>query len=129
MSIRRKAFLAIALLTTALVTWFLVLPMFQYSATRKKFPLGMTLEEAQKVARKPFRVLSAEGGVVYGSGTREDPATPTPPEELKQAAIRTEMHCEADGALLMFNYYDKLAEIRPIGSLVDIVIWKHTRGW
>ena len=129
MSIRRKVFLASALLTAALVMWFLVLPMFQYSAARKKFRLGMSLEEAQKVARKPFLALSAAGGVVYGRGTPEDPATPTPPENLKQTAILTEMHCEADGVLLMFNYYNKLVEIRPIGSLVDILIWKHTRGW
>jgi hypothetical protein len=39
------------------------------------------------------------------------------------------MYCDGDGALLLFNYYDDLIEIRPIGSLVDIVIWKHTRGW
>ncbi len=127
MSIRRKAVLAAVVLSAGFITWFLVLPMFQYSAARKKYPLGMTLEDAQKVARKPFRVLSAEGGVVYGPP--KGPFTNKPPDHLKRTEVRTEMYCEEDGALLLFNYYDQLIEIRPIRSLVDIAIWKHTRRW
>ncbi len=117
------------MLVGVLVAWFLVLPMLKYSAAKKKFRLGMTLQEAQTVARKPFRAISTEGGVVYPSGTNRDVTTTIPPENMKQEAILTEMYCEPDGALLLFNYYNKLVEIRPTGSLVDIIIWKQTRGW
>ncbi len=122
---RRKLLLAGGLLALAVLTWFLVVPMFQYSAARKKFPLGMTLEDAQKVARKPFQVQSGYGGVTYGP--KEGPATAVPPEDMKATEVLTQMVCDQDGAFLLFNWHNKLIEIRPTRSPVDFFVWKHTR--
>ncbi len=129
MSTRHKVLLTSAFVVVALVAWFFVLPMLQYSAAKKKFRLGMTLEEAQRIARKPFRAISTEGGVIYFSGTNNELSTTIPPENMKQSAISTEMYCDADRAVLLFNYYNKLVEIRPYGSLIDMILWKQTRGW
>ena len=126
MSTRRKLLLGASVLSLALITWFLILPVFQYSAARKKFPLGMKLEDAQRVARQPFRVTSAAGGVTYGP--REGPHTPVPPDNLKDTEVLTMMDCNRDGAFLLFNWRNRLIEIRPSRSLIDLIIWKQTRS-
>ena len=121
MSKRRKTVVAVFLVVAGLLLWFLLLPMFRYSAARKKYVVGMSLEQVQKIAKTPFET---HFDVAYNV----DPAWKGEmPESAKQIVVVCVVYCPRECVELGFNSYSNLVEIRPVNDPIDLSLWLRSR--
>ncbi len=120
MSARRKITAAALLVVVGLSGWFLVLPMIRFSAARKKYVVGMSLAQVQKIAKAPFETHSVPYPV-YPEWKGEMP------ESAKQTIVVGVMSCPEECVQLGFNSYSKLVEVMPINDPIDFRLWLRSR--
>src|SRR5256885_580192 len=116
MSAKRKISLAVLLLVVALSTWFLAIPMVKFSTARKKYVLGMSLEQAQRIAKAPFETDFA---IPYNTLWSHAET----PEPAKRMTVIGLMYCPKECVILGFNWYSNLVEIQPVNDPIDFRLW------
>jgi len=122
MALRRKVVVAGLLVAVGFGVWLLGLPMLRFSAARKKYVIGMSLEQAQRIAKPPFAIDFA---IPY-------PVSPEwksgeVPEPAKQTVVVGVMHSPRECIVLGFNSYSNLVEIQPINDPIDFALWLRSR--
>lgn len=121
MSAKRKITVTALLIVVGLSVWFLVLPMVRFSAARKKYVVGMSLEQVHKIARAPFET---HFDIPY-------PVDPDwkgeMPESAKQTVVIGLVYCPKECVQLGFNSYSNLVEIMPVNDPIDFKLWLRSR--
>ena len=121
MSAKRKTILAAVLIVVALSTWFLAPPMARFSEARKKYVLGMPLEQAQRIAKIPAQVSFVPYPVSPNWKSGEMP------EEAKRTTVVSVLYYPKECVVLGFNSYSNLVEIQPANDPIDLVLWLRSR--
>ena len=110
------------LVAVGLAVWFLGLPMLRFSAARKKYVVGMSLEQAQRIAKTPFEIDFA---IPYPVSPEWKPGEM--PESAKQTVVVGVMHCPRECVVLGFNSYSNLVEVQPVNDPIDFTLWLRSR--
>lgn len=121
MSAKRKATVAALLVVVGLSVWFLALPMVRFSAARKKYVVGMSLEQVQKIAKTPFET---HFDIAYPVDSKWEGEMP---ESAKQTVVIGVVYCPKECAELRFNSYSNLVEIRANNDPIDFWLWLRSR--
>lgn len=122
MSTKRMATLATLLIVVGFSTWFLAVPMIRFSGARKKYVVGMSFEEARKIAKLPFETDFA---IPYQVSPDWKPGEM--PEWAKQTIAVGVMYCPKECVVLGFNSYSNLVEIQPVNDPIDFSLWRRAR--
>jgi len=103
--------LLVFLSTTALILW----PEMQYRRAVKKYPIGISLQEAKN--KMPNRSSVSESGIVF-------PEPPT--EEQKRTYPLYTVRLPEEGVYLEFNHYERLITVRSLGH--PLWVWWSERA-
>ena len=119
---KRKIVVTGFLLLLALSFWFLALPKLRFSAARKKYAVGMSLETAKRIAKTPNETVYPAYNVSpeWKSGEM--------PEAAKQTTVVTGLSCPKECVLLGFNSYSNLIEVQPINDPIDTFLWLRSKS-
>jgi hypothetical protein len=121
MSAKRKTILVGALLLVIFSIWFLVVPTIKYSAARKKYPVGMSLGNAQGLAKPPCEILHPAYPVSPEWKAGEMP------ESAKHTVVVVALYCPSECITLGFNSYSNLIEVQPLNDPIDTMLWLRSR--
>lgn len=121
MSAKRKIIAAGIMVVMILAIWLLALPTLRFSAARKKYVVGMSLERAESIAKAPHETLYPPYNISpdWKSGEM--------PEEAKQATVVVALCCPKECVLLGFNSYSNLIEVQPVHDPINSLLWLRSR--
>jgi hypothetical protein len=120
MSAKRKIAVVVLLMVVGFSVWFLVLPMIRFSAARKKYLVGMSVDQVQKIAQAPLEAHFIPYSV--------DPEWKGEmPESAKRTVVIGVVDCPKECVRLGFNSYSNLVEIMPLNDPIDLSLWLRSR--